>query len=651
MKFWIICAALALAVLPGCKPVDALEGEGVASRSTSARNAPPETGRSAPTAPVPQPAPAPTPPENGNPNRRAPQPAEPAPAEPSSDAPSEPGPTNPNRRAPQPEDPEPVEPEDPAPTEPEDPDPTEPEDPEPAEPQGPVEVADIEGANWQPLDPFTYCFEGDCITTDLEEWRDGDYVFHRWTRNDHAMITVVRTRETLVSDARPVETLSVSINGALVEVDLFDFQQAMIWQSGILQPYFDVEDVQNANLLPRYETPLNWRLNDSSCWSYDLDMAGLPVRGMGQGGLRPDIGYLEGRFAAFLASGHPCAYEQALTYAFDLARATPWAISEFGESLPLDFDGDWRRHSIDDSRQTNGNIEVFAGGPSAFVRAGGIVAETNHMPQPYFGPFMLTGHPFFLMQMGYQASFATGKQPGRFQGEGDYALIERYQERGGPSWTMRTLGMLVLATPDDAPAWLVDQQTWRARFIYNRDEFMNIIRVRDAERIIPIVRQPSRPIETRDFGTGRRRALMQTPWMIGYGQLSMGFLSAAGLQEAEVYRSALVQPLVDQFETEAFPNGLTAMFRLPVGDANGVGYTTMVEVADAAMDYADATYPGWSSSPDDLPFYGPYQQELHMIIAAQVKAGDDRFAYWLEWIEDQRDDLQDNRGRIEYFGR
>ncbi|MEM8799298.1 MAG: hypothetical protein AAGF15_04385 [Pseudomonadota bacterium] len=503
------------------------------------------------------------------------------------------------------------------------------------------------------VDPFTYCpkWQADCVTTLVSVAQVGEFRLLRFEQAAHLMLVAHRLRSDLVGAARAPAPLTLQINGQRQSVSLFDFQMAVVWQSGLLRPRYAVAAAQAANMLPRYDRPLKSGLKIETCFSYDSAPGGLPVGGMGQAGLRPDIGYLEGRFAAYLArGGDQCAWDAAMSYAYDLARGAPWSISEPGSLLPIDFDNDWRGYTIHDKRSSRGRIDVFAGGGREFIRQKGIVAETNHMPQPFFGPFVLTGHPFFLMQMGYQGVFATGLQPGQFQGRGKYALVERYQERGGPSWTMRTLGMLALITPDSAPDWLVPRTTWKARFVANRDEFLRIIKVRDKNRPVPIIRQPANPYQTLIFPDGKKRVLVMAPWMVGYGQMSMGFLVAAGLQEAEVYRRALVQPLLNQFESPEFPNGLTAMYRLPLGIDKDI-CKTLSCIAKLSREWAKKKYPKWSGRDNELPAYGNYQQELHMVLAAQVKAGDTRFVPWLRWIESERARLEKPGGRVEYYGR
>ena len=99
---------------------------------------------------------------------------------------------------------------------------------------------------------------------------------------------------------------------------------------------------------------------------------------------------------------------------------------------------------------------VWISGIGALHLGADIGPETGHSPDVYYVPFLVTGDPYMLEEMQFQATYDHM----RMQGTKHWGVHDALRSH---AWTMRTLAHCIAATPAGAlPSWLQPKSYWEA---------------------------------------------------------------------------------------------------------------------------------------------------------------------------------------------
>ena len=236
--------------------------------------------------------------------------------------------------------------------------------------------------------------------------------------------------------------------------------------------------------VPRHFWSARWRLQSAPRPRYraaaDLVRAGLvpayrpgersgaaaqPYQPMGIAGVmaympttgeRDDIGLFPAWTAEFLAHGDEAGWQRMLANA-EACATFPWHWrDETGQVFNIDRHPDW---SIDPRFAPADKVPAW---PASRDQTAPVVDDA-HQPQLTCVPYLLTGDPYFLEELQFQANWhmwSHGSQNG-------LGLLSNSQVRG-LAWTLRQVALAAAATPDSVPSWLLPRDYFLRKLENNR---------------------------------------------------------------------------------------------------------------------------------------------------------------------------------------
>lgn len=182
-------------------------------------------------------------------------------------------------------------------------------------------------------------------------------------------------------------------------------------------------------------------------------------------GERPDIGVVNAWAAAHISNGDGDAgdWQQQQENA-EASGTFPWNFrDETGRIFSIDTHPGWAI----DARFADSSAHVAAHAVSPSPKTP--VPDGDHQPTLCFVPFMLTGDPYWLEGLQYQANWSMW-QAGSSKGLG---LVIGYQVRG-TAWTLRELAYAAAATPDATASTLLPREYFLRKLANNRRAYAAI---------------------------------------------------------------------------------------------------------------------------------------------------------------------------------
>ncbi len=207
-----------------------------------------------------------------------------------------------------------------------------------------------------------------------------------------------------------------------------------------------VSDLIASGLLPHYDASvLDVKRTSSKAFTYTpMTLAGLTAY-MGSTGERGDIGPVTEWQADYICVGAnlPTVLAQA-----EASGTFPWNIRDPLTVAPFDMIKYPKASMYAPQSAGQGNPYVF-GAPKCMIGTQGITTDTSHEPALNYLPFMLTGDPYYLEGLQFQAVYdllAT-------------SVGYRYSTNQVRSiaWRARNLGQAAKVTPAAVPSWLLPQ--------------------------------------------------------------------------------------------------------------------------------------------------------------------------------------------------
>ena len=214
------------------------------------------------------------------------------------------------------------------------------------------------------------------------------------------------------------------------------------WQSEPRSIVCEIEDLHAARLIPPYafdatRTPVAVLVPYAP-----MGLAGIYPQ-MPDAGERPDIGPMTDPQAEYLVTAGDAALAVTMAQA-EGAGTCQWHMRDENTCAPIDFktypEACWYQ-----SQQQ--------GTPFVPIPPGAIKLDQAHQPALAYLPYLLTGDPYHLETLQFQATWNYGN------------LSLGYRPHLGETrqfaWDTRTLGQCLQVTPEEAPAWLLPQHSWR----------------------------------------------------------------------------------------------------------------------------------------------------------------------------------------------
>jgi hypothetical protein len=174
-------------------------------------------------------------------------------------------------------------------------------------------------------------------------------------------------------------------------------------------------------------------------------------------GERDDIGLFPAWTTAFLASPTETNWQRVLANAEACATFSWHWRDETGQVFNIDRHPDW---SIDPRFAPAAKVPAWPAGRDERTDP---VVDDAHQPQLTYVPYLLTGDPFLLEELQFQANWhmwSNGSQNG-------LGLLSDSQVRG-LAWTLRQVALAAAATPEQVPPWLLPRDYFLRKLENNR---------------------------------------------------------------------------------------------------------------------------------------------------------------------------------------
>jgi hypothetical protein len=223
------------------------------------------------------------------------------------------------------------------------------------------------------------------------------------------------------------------------------------WQSAPRPVSGKIDSLIKSGLLPHYDARATFgSAQGVKPQSYQImQLAGIS-RYMPETGERDDIGPLTESQAQFICTGSNVALQTLLAQA-EAAGTIPWHFRDERTGAPIDV-----------VRYGNATLaSPQAGKPFIAGTTTSITADTAHQPAIAYVPFLLTGDPYHLETMQFQATYNIVTW--------DPGFRYRTHQVRGHAWSLRTLGQVAQVTPDDTPRWMLGRSYFHGLLNKQRD--------------------------------------------------------------------------------------------------------------------------------------------------------------------------------------
>jgi hypothetical protein len=325
---------------------------------------------------------------------------------------------------------------------------------------------------------------------------------------------------------------------ATIDVPKHYWHSRWRWQSAARPIVGNIDTLIQQNLLPAYDreaglagVPLkaspSAALAAISCPAPQAPVPGEPVPPpgapafysvMGLAGLFPetgerlDVGPVTGAQAEYICTLRETALALMRAQA-EAAGTMPWHMRDENTGTPFDLrkypDATWYPFTSE-------------GKPYVRTITSAVEITSAHQPALAYVPYLLTGDPYHLEDLQFQATWNLG------------AVTPEYRfnmpQPSALAWNLRTIAQCAKVTPSSVPSWLQPQQYWteflRDYRVFFEAEYVNSPR---PERIR--FRTTRNIDESRDEGAEAPGGTWIDPWADDLVALVLGWMVAMGFSD------------------------------------------------------------------------------------------------------------------------
>jgi hypothetical protein len=241
-----------------------------------------------------------------------------------------------------------------------------------------------------------------------------------------------------------------------------------------------------------------------------MGFAGLQAY-MPSTGERPEIGLVTEPQARYIAAGDGAALAMVRDQA-EASGTAPWHMRDEYTGAPVDFrnhpDLTWYPNA------TQGTIITTPPTP--------IALDSAHMPALSYVPYLLTGDPYHLEELQFQANWNWGSLPSQFR--------PGIPQVSALAWSLRTLAQCARITPATVPSWLMPQSYWYAQLSAQR-VFIENRYVNSSDPVSAIFRSTITLASTRDDGPGAAAGTWASPWQDDFAAAVLGWVVSMGFND------------------------------------------------------------------------------------------------------------------------
>ena len=266
--------------------------------------------------------------------------------------------------------------------------------------------------------------------------------------------------------------------------------------------------LQAANLIPKFDFSLIAGHPPAMQGAATYAPMGLAGQGndMSAGGGGPEIGPVTQFQGEWLATGNASSYRSMIAQA-EAAGTWSWHHRDEGTGAPLNA-----------ITYPHASIQSADAATPVLAKIAPNNWDTPHQPALNYLPFLLTGDPYYLEGLQFQANSTIYHQPWTFRPT--YNVFDAIRAW---AWSTRTMACAAKVTPDTVPAWLLPKSYFKQNLDGNRDYVMATFVNRGIEPYIT-----HRTFE-RQFGDGDPSSPAGTytqPYMEAYCGIVLNWIAA-----------------------------------------------------------------------------------------------------------------------------
>lgn len=170
-------------------------------------------------------------------------------------------------------------------------------------------------------------------------------------------------------------------------------------------------------------------------------------------GERNDIGLMTEPQAKFICTADQGSLDMLRAQA-EAAGTMPWHMRDETQTGPFDF----RKYP-----KASWYWSSNGGSPHVKTATTPIALDSAHQPALAYLPYLLTGDPYHLEDLQFQATWNWGALP--------FAYRPDIPQARAFAWSLRTLAQAARITPATTPSWLLPQSYWTAQLATTRGWF------------------------------------------------------------------------------------------------------------------------------------------------------------------------------------
>lgn len=170
-------------------------------------------------------------------------------------------------------------------------------------------------------------------------------------------------------------------------------------------------------------------------------------------GERNDIGLMTEPQAKFICTADQGSLDMLRAQA-EAAGTMPWHMRDETQTGPFDF----RKYP-----KASWYWSSNGGSPHVKTATTPITIDSAHQPALAYLPYLLTGDPYHLEDLQFQATWNWGALP--------FAYRPDIPQARAFAWSLRTLAQAARITPATTPSWLLPQSYWTAQLETTRGWF------------------------------------------------------------------------------------------------------------------------------------------------------------------------------------
>jgi hypothetical protein len=281
------------------------------------------------------------------------------------------------------------------------------------------------------------------------------------------------------------------------------------WQSAPRPVVANVDTLISQGLLPPYSRAAEVLSITAQAYSI-MGLAGVTAY-MPTTGERPDIGMLTESQAQFVRTSDQNALA-TLRAQGEAAGTVPWHMRDENTGAPIDF----RTYP----RATW--YSASTGSPYIATPSTPIAVDSAHQPALAYLPYLLTGDPYHLEDLQFQATWNWGSLPPAYR--------PSIPQTRSFAWSLRTLAQCARMTPATTPAWLLPRSCWLDQLTVHRQYFEANF-VNGFDPVSSIFRSTSNIATAREEGPTAPGGTWVDPWQDEFLASIMGWMIVMGFTD------------------------------------------------------------------------------------------------------------------------